>query len=76
MGLLGLGGGVALTVTSLILSLNGWPIERLWFWQLLAAMSTLVGLQLLISWFIMRALEELSQREARVAGDMRGNGRG
>jgi hypothetical protein len=28
---------------------------------------------LLISWFIMRALEELSQREVKVAGDMRGS---
>ena len=36
-------------------------------------MSTLVGLQLLISWFLMRALEELSQREIRVAGDMAGH---
>ena len=38
----------------------------------LAAMSALVGLQLTISWFIMRALAELSQRELRVAGDMAG----
>ena len=74
MGLLGLAAGVALAFVSLALGLNGWPMSRLWFWQLLAAMSTLVGLQLLVSWFIMRVLEELSQREMHVAHDMLGNG--
>jgi hypothetical protein len=45
-------------------------------WQLLGAMSILVGLQLVIGWFIMRVLKELSEREMRVAGDLRGNGKG
>ena len=74
MGLLGLAAGVGLALMSLVLGLNGWPISRLWLWQLLAAMSTLVGLQLLVGWFVMRVLEELSQREMRVAHDMNGNG--
>ena len=73
IGLLGLGAGLALGLASLFLSLDGWPLARLWFWQLLAALSTLVGLQLVISWFIMRALEELSQRKARVASDLEGH---
>ncbi len=72
MGLLGMAAGIALGAASLALGMNGWDITRLWFWQLLAAMSGLVGLQLLISWFIMRALEELSQRDLRVAGDLVG----
>ena len=74
MGLLGLAAGVGLALMSLVLGLNDWPISRLWFWQLLAAMSALVGLQLLVGWFVMRVLEELSQREMRVAHDMNGNG--
>ena len=74
MGLLGLAAGVGLALMSLVLGLNDWPISRLWLWQLLAAMSTLVGLQLLVGWFVMRVLEELSQREMRVAHDMNGNG--
>ena len=37
-------------------------------------MSTFIGLQLLVSWFIMRVLEELSQRDRLVEKDMRGNG--
>ena len=74
MGLLGLAAGVGLALMSLVLGLNDWPISRLWLWQLLAAMSTLMGLQLLVGWFVMRVLEELSQREIRVAHDMNGNG--
>jgi glycosyltransferase involved in cell wall biosynthesis len=74
LGLLALVGGAGLAVASLALSLNGWPADRLWFWQLGAAMSAIVGLQLTIGWFIMRVLEELSQRETRVAGDMCGHG--
>ena len=74
MGLVGMAGGAAVSIASLLLSLNGWPMTRLWLWQLLAAMSIIVGLQLFISWFIMRVLEELSVRDTRVAGDLQGSG--
>jgi glycosyltransferase involved in cell wall biosynthesis len=74
LGLVGLAGGAAVSIASLLLSLNGWAMTSLWLWQLLAAMSIIVGLQLLISWFIMRVLEELSMREGRIAGDLQGNG--
>jgi glycosyltransferase involved in cell wall biosynthesis len=65
---------VALVVggVSLSLSLGGWPIERLWFWLLSAAMLLLTGLQLTVFWLIMRVLEELSRREVEVAQDMEG----
>ena len=56
MGLVLMLGGLAGAVVTLILGANGWPMARLWFWLLLAAMSALIGLQLLISWFIMRTL--------------------
>lgn len=72
LGLLGMAAGLVLGAASLLLGMNGWPITRLWFWQLLAAMNVVVGLQLLISWFIMRALEELAQRDVRVAEDLVG----
>ena len=75
LGLLALSAGVLLAVASLALSLRGWPLTRLWFWQLAAALSAIVGVQLVIGWFIMRVLEELSRREARVAGDLVGNGK-
>ncbi len=67
--LLGATGGLG----SLILGMSGWSQTRLWFWQLLSAGAGLVGLQLVVSWFIMRALAELSEREVRVAGDLLGS---
>ncbi len=60
LGLLAMIGGLGIAIASLILGLRGWEIRRLWFWQLLAAMGGLTGLQLVISWLIMRVLEELS----------------
>ena len=74
MGLIGFVTGFAVAAVSLMLSAQGWPADRLWFWMLIGAMSTFIGLQLLISWFIMRVLEQLSQRDRLVERDMRGNG--
>jgi glycosyltransferase involved in cell wall biosynthesis len=71
MGLATIATGILVAVVSLALGLRGWPLARLWLWQLLGAMSILVGVQLVIGWFIMRVLEELSQRSDRVNGDMR-----
>ncbi len=72
IGLAALAAGLVLGVGSLLLSLNGWPIDRLWFWLLYAVMSSLVGLQLTVFWLIMRVLDELSGREAQVAQDLEG----
>jgi hypothetical protein len=74
LGVLGISTGAVLALGSLVLGTRGWPMDRLWFWMLFAAMSTIIGLQLLISWFIMRILEQLSQRDKLVEKDMRGNG--
>ena len=74
MGLVGIATGTLLGVRSLILGVQGWPMDRSWFWMLVGAMSTIIGLQLLISWFIMRVLEQLSQRDKLVDKDMRRNG--
>lgn len=72
IGLVGMILSVILGAATVVLGLNGWPLARLWLWQLIGAMAFIVGLQLLIGWFIMRALEELSQRDARIAGDLNG----
>jgi hypothetical protein len=74
MGLLAFVGGLILALMTLVLGLNDWPTSRLWFWQLIAAMSSLIGIQLLIGWFIIRVLDDLSQRDVRVGNDMRRNG--
>jgi len=72
MGLAAMGLGLALGTGSLILSLDGWTIERLWFWLLSAVLLLLVGLQLAVFWLIMRVLDELSRRELEVDRDLAG----
>jgi hypothetical protein len=62
--------GTGVGVGSLALSFNGWDMSRLWLWLLAGAMLTLVGVQLFISWIVMRVLEELSQREVMVEMDL------
>jgi hypothetical protein len=72
VGLLALLGGSSLGAMALVLGLTGWDMARLWFWMVGSAMAVLVGLQLVISWFVMQILAELSQRETLVEGDMNG----
>lgn len=64
--------GTALGGVSLALGLQGWSIVRLWLYQLGSAMFTLVGLQLVISWVLIRVLDELSRREDLAAQDLNG----
>lgn len=66
-GMVGFGIGLA----ALILGLNGWPIERLWFYGLIASMAILLGIQLMIFWVIMRVLEELSRRDLLAQEDLK-----
>jgi hypothetical protein len=73
MGLVLFGAGLALGATSMVLGANGWEIARLWLYLLGTAMLILVGLQLMISWILMRALEELSQRDLLTKKDLEGN---
>jgi hypothetical protein len=76
LGLLtGLAGGI-LGVTSLALGLNGWPVSRLWLYLVGSALLTLMGLQLVISWLLMRVLEQLSEREVRANDDLLGRQHG
>jgi len=72
MGLGSMGLGLVVGVVSLILSLDGWSVDRLWLYLLGAAMLLIVGLQLAVFWVITRVLAELSQREVRVARDLEG----
>ncbi len=69
-GLLSLFVGLALGVGSLSLGVSGWAIERLWLYLLGSAMLTLIGVQLVIYWILLRVLEELGQREMLTKKDM------
>lgn len=70
MGLLAAGAGLLSGILSVALSLNGWEIARLWLYLLFSAMLTLVGIQLVIYWTLLRVLDELSQREILIRKDM------
>lgn len=63
--------GLVVGLASVALSMNGWDITRLWFWLVCSALLSLVGLQLLISWIVMRVLEALSERDVRIEHEMR-----
>lgn len=70
MGAVSLLMGLLLGATSLVLGVNGWEISRLWLYMVGSAMLILIGVQLMISWILMRVLEELSQREVLAQIDM------
>ncbi|MCA9974259.1 MAG: hypothetical protein KC413_00860, partial [Anaerolineales bacterium] len=70
LGALGIVLGTLVAIVSLALGVSGWPVERLWLYLLVSAMSTLVGVQLLIYWILLRVLEELGQREMLTKKDM------
>ncbi len=74
MGTVALLGGIVLGLGSLIVGIGTGTgaegIQRLWLYLLAAAMSTLVGVQLIIYWVLLRVLEELGQREALTQQDL------
>jgi hypothetical protein len=70
MGLLSAVAGLALSVTSLVLSFSGWQIERLWLYLLGGTGLFLLGIELGVFWIIVGVLDELKQREIRVRADM------
>ncbi len=70
MGIVAAGIGILLSVSALIASMNGWDIERVWFYLLASALLTMVGIQLSISWVVMRVLEELARRESSAERDL------
>jgi hypothetical protein len=72
LGLLAVLAGIGLGLVSLVLALGDWPMHRLWFYLLAAALSAILGLQLLVFWVITQVLGELSQRKVDIARDMEG----
>ncbi|MEW6403548.1 MAG: glycosyltransferase family 2 protein [Chloroflexota bacterium] len=70
MGMLSTLVGLAVAVVTLALGINGWEIEKLWFYMLGSALAFLVGVQLITYWLLMRVLAELNQREVRTRQDM------
>jgi glycosyltransferase involved in cell wall biosynthesis len=70
VGLVALLVGLISGAVSMGLSLSGWEITRLWFYMLASAMAILVGVQLIIFWILLRALDEISKREIQSEQDL------
>jgi hypothetical protein len=73
LGALAVVAGVVLGGVALVLDASGWDLTRLWFWLLVSALLGVVGVQLMISWVLMRVLEKLSEREIRINREMERN---
>lgn len=65
--------GALLGLVSLAFGLNDGDVNRQWFWMLASSMIVIVGVQLLVSWFVMRVLEQLNQRDGQVDSDLAGS---
>jgi glycosyltransferase involved in cell wall biosynthesis len=70
LGILSALAGLALGSIAFTLSLSGWQMDRLWFYLLNSALLIIIGVQLSISWIVMRVLEELARRERLVQQDL------
>lgn len=70
MGMIAVVLGLSIALVSLALGVQGWEIDRLWFYLLGSALLFLAGIQLIIYWLLIRILEELSQREFLTKQDM------
>jgi len=65
-----MGAGLVVGIVSAALGFNGWSVSKLWLYLLGSALMILVGIQLMLSWVLMRVLEELSQRGGMVQQDL------
>ncbi|MFZ6028841.1 MAG: glycosyltransferase family 2 protein [Chloroflexota bacterium] len=72
MGVLSLAVGFLLGATVLALGFGGWTIVQQWLYLLGSAVLILIGVQLLISWMLVRVLDEVSQRAELTRQDLTG----
>jgi hypothetical protein len=61
-GWLGLVCAVVGSVSGVLFGISGWDINRLWFWLVTSALLVLIGIQLVISWVLVRVLQRLRSR--------------
>ncbi len=62
--------GTVIAILSLTLGIRGWAVERIWLYLLGAAMSTLIGIQLVISWILAGVMRALSERDILTIKDL------
>ncbi len=73
LGAIAVSAGLIMGVVLLIVATNGGTLEQMWLWMVAGAMSTLIGVQLIVARVIMNVLADLSQREIKQEQDMQGN---
>jgi hypothetical protein len=56
--------GVTIAATAISLGLRGWAVERLWLWLVGSALFLLVGVQLLVSWLLLRVFDTINEQVA------------
>jgi len=64
--------GLIIGIVSLALGFSGWTIVQQWLYLLGSAMLILMGVQLMISWILVRVLDEISQRAELTRQDLTG----
>lgn len=70
MGALALLGGLIVGLVSILLGASGWELARIWLYLLGSAMLFLIGVQMIISWLLIRVLEELKDRDELTDQDL------
>ncbi|GIL15461.1 MAG: glycosyl transferase [Chloroflexota bacterium] len=62
--------GIVVSIAAFGMSLSGAKFEQLWLWFLLGALLLMVGVQLGISYVVIRVLDELTRRHASTQRDL------
>jgi len=64
---------ICLSVVSLLLGSQGWPVSRLWFYYLISFSLALIGVQLAVAYVQMQVLDALRMRSDLVVEDLQGD---
>ncbi len=70
MGLVSIAAGIAFSLVAFVMSLSGWNMDRLWLGLIVGALLIVIGIQLAITWLVLRVLEELARRQVSTQRDL------
>ncbi len=73
LGIIGVSVGAVIALLLLVAGATGATLQQMWLWMIASAMTTLIGVQLIVARVIMSVLSDLSRREVRQGQDMLGN---
>lgn len=70
LGLVTAATGIGVSIAAFAMSLQGAALAQLWLWFLLGALLIVVGVQLAVSYVVIRVLDELTRRHAAAQRDL------